>query len=46
VVAVVRDYFDIGVTGVECRLENLYLLACELGSLETTDEFLGLTGEH
>ena len=45
-VAVVGNDFYIGIAGVECGLENFYLLAREFGSLEATDEFLGLAREH
>ena len=45
-VAVVRNYFNIGIARVERRLEYLNLLTRELGSLEAADEFLGLAREH
>ena len=43
---VMGNDIQVGVTFVDGRLENLDFLFGELGAFETTDQFLGLAGEH
>ena len=45
-VEVVGNHVHIGVSRIHGRLEDLYFLIGELGSLESPDEFFGLAGKH
>ena len=43
---VVGHNLDIRIPDIDSRLEDGYLLVRKLGSLEPSDEFFGLAGEH